>query len=46
MEEDELGLVDKFADGDMDGEYDNTSYPENAYETYDYEDDGYGYDGF
>ncbi|XP_061355742.1 uncharacterized protein LOC133300235 isoform X2 [Gastrolobium bilobum] len=42
--DDEPGSADEFEDGDMDGEYENTLYQENADETYNYEDDGYNYD--
>ncbi|KAJ1404180.1 hypothetical protein SESBI_26777 [Sesbania bispinosa] len=44
IKDDEVGSVDEFEDGGMDGEYENTSYQENADETYDYEYDGYSYD--
>ena len=40
IKEDELGQVDDFGDGDMDGEDDDTYYPENGYDTFDYEEDG------
>lgn len=39
--------MDEFEGGVMTGEYENTLYQENAYETYDYDyehDDGYNYD--
>ncbi|KAK7303553.1 hypothetical protein RJT34_14460 [Clitoria ternatea] len=42
--DDELGSTDEFSDDGIDGEYGNTLYQENTYETYEYEDDGYSYE--